>query len=160
MFFCALVLFSTHSAFSADNSQLPLGLKYFMTASEVKSQLAALKEFEVPTDDPDIVAFSVPDRSTKTKTTLFVRLASKGLVEVTSGRYEMTESQFGEYFPQMMAAVEEWKNAGISTVVEDPENMIYVYKDDIQYVTVGASKNTEGYHVYIKFTEVKHEERR
>ena len=61
---------------------------------------------------------------------------------------------------KMMAAVEEWKNAGISTVVEDPENMIYVYKDDIQYVTVGASKNTEGYHVYIKFTEVKHEERR
>jgi hypothetical protein len=153
-FLIVIVFFSARPAFGEELGQLPFGLKYFMSASEVKNQLAALKGYEVSTENSKEFAFLASDSMTKTKTGLFLKLTSKGLVDVTSGRYEMTKTQFDKYFSQMMGEVQRMKIEGLSTIIEDPENMLYVYRDDVQYLSVGAGKNSSGYKVELSFTEI------
>jgi hypothetical protein len=147
-------------AYAAEVGQLPLGLQYFISVGEAKSHFKMMKDDQVQTGERNQLAFIVSDPVSKTKTGMFLKFNSRGLVEVTSGRYEMTQRQFKDYMPQMMAKIKEMKKTGIQTVVESPENNLYIYKDAIQYVTIGVSLNNRGHQVELSFTEKAYQDRK
>ena len=157
IFFIVLVI---NPALSEEAGQLPLKLKFFMTKHEVKDHLKAFIGYKVDARDPNKMAFLIPDTLTKTTTGMFLKFYSNRLVEITTGRYGMKKRYYDKYMKEMMSKVSQWKRDGIETVIESPENNMYVYRDLKQYVTVSGAKYKTGLQVTISFTEKRFQERK
>jgi hypothetical protein len=91
---------------------------------------------------------------------MFLMFYSNKLVEITTGRYGMKKGYYDKYMKEMMSKVSQWKRDGIETVVESPENNMYVFRDLKQYVTVSGAKYKTGLQVTISFTEKRFQERK
>ena len=67
--------------------------------------------------------------------------------------------EFEAYLQQMLLIAEEWKSAGVTTVVESKINNMYIYKDMRSYMTISGSKTEDKYQVSVSFTEKNYQER-
>lgn len=136
-----------------------VGLSYSMSKSDVKSHLKAMATYEIDTGDENRVAYITPDIIKKTETALFLQFDRGKLVEIASGKYEMDIDEFEAYLEKMLLIAEEWKSAGVTTVVESKTNNMYIYKDMRSYITISGSAKLDKYSVSISFTEKNYQEK-
>lgn len=149
-----LVIFLGQAS-ATDYNSLPFQLRYFMTSNETTQHMRVLAQYQVDSEDDQIMAFVVPDPATETKTALFLRFSDDQLVGITSGRYGMSEQLFENYMRQLRSVANGWKTLGVETVVESAANNIFVYKDRISYITISGARYTDGYQAEISFAEIE-----
>ena len=154
------IIVAVQPVVGAEAGLLPLNLKFSMSKYEVMDHLKAFHGYKIDAGSPNKIAFLIPDTLTKTKTGMFLKFYSNRLVEITTGRYGMKKRYYDKYMKEMMSKVSQWKRDGIETVIESPENNMYVYRDLKQYVTVSGAKYKTGLQVTISFTEKRFQERK
>ena len=151
------IIVAVQPVVGAEAGLLPLNLKFFMSKHEVMDHLKAFHGYKIDAGSPNKIAFLIPD--TLTKIGMFLKFYSNRLVEITTGRYGMKKRYYDKYMKDMMSKVSQWKRDEIETVIESPENNMYVYRDLKQYVTVSGAKYKAGLQVTISFTEKRFQER-
>ncbi|MEQ9487633.1 MAG: hypothetical protein RIM72_01430 [Alphaproteobacteria bacterium] len=130
---------------------LPLGLQYMMQKDEVSNLLRAFGQYQIDTVDRHMLAYIIPDPATDSKTGLFLQFYNGGLVQVTSGRYEMTKVLYDVYFPKILATRDRLKQLGVTTLSEVPADAFYAYSDDISYIIISGGQWDVGYKAEIAF---------
>lgn len=146
----------TPLVFAQGRGQLPLGLEYFMSSSEVESQLSELSGYKIDDGQVNTLAYMVPADGGETKNGIFLKFDATGLVEIASMKTDMKKPMYDQYMRKMQDRAETWKEAGVETVWEDDTNTIYIYRDERSRISISGSelsKSADRYSVTLTFTE-------
>ena len=135
---CIIIVLSASGAVGQAPTGLPLDLDYFMSRQQTVAHLHLLAPYKVESRNPNTLAYVLPDPVTSTKNGLFFEFKGDGLVEIASMKTGLTSLLFTKYMTGLLSIAEQWKAAGVETIVENKEHCFYLYRDRRSYMTISG----------------------
>jgi hypothetical protein len=153
---CFLIVLSASGAVGQARSGLPFDLDYLMSRQQTVAHLHLLDVYKVESGNSNTLAYVLPDPATDTKNGLFFEFKGDRLIEIASMKTGLTSLLFTKYMTGLLSIAEQWKAAGVETIVENKEHCFYQYRDSRSYMTISGGAE-EGDHnksrVMTTFTE-------